>query len=105
MTNEKKISASLGNTPLSDVLPDDGLNREPGEHSNHESTSTRSSDEKPPFARIRENGFLRKCLELVSWTPKRCRWDPADPPKFSMGLNLLFGFVSCLLFALHNSHN
>jgi len=46
------------------------------------------------FAQLRGQHFSRKCWKLVTWTPKRCRWDPEDPPKFSMGLNLLFGFVS-----------
>jgi hypothetical protein len=59
-----------------------------------ESTSTTSVDEKRRFARVRDNVFARKCCAFASWTPKRCRWDPKDPPKFSMSLNLLFAFVS-----------
>ena len=57
-------------------------------------TSTTSSDEKGYFAQIKEHEFSKKFWNFVTWTPKRCRWDPEDPPKFSMGLNLLFGFVS-----------
>ena len=41
-----------------------------------------------------DNKFLRKCWTIFSWTPKWCRWDPEDPPKFSLALNLLFAFVS-----------
>jgi hypothetical protein len=69
-----------------------------GEHPT-DSTSTSSSVEKGYFTQIRNHEFSRKCWTLVTWTPKRCRWDPEDPPKFSMGLNLLFGFVSisCIL--------
>ena len=33
---------------------------------------------------------------IISWTPKRCRWDPESPPKFTLALNLLFGFVGHL---------
>lgn len=46
------------------------------------------------FDKIRNNGFLRQCRAVVSWTPPGCRWDPEHPPKFSMALNLLFAFVS-----------
>jgi hypothetical protein len=59
-----------------------------------ESTSTTSSDEKGYLAKIKDHEFLKRCWKVITWTPKRCRWDPEDPPKFSMGLNLLFGFVS-----------
>ena len=31
---------------------------------------------------------------FVSWAPKRCRYDANNPPKFTLGLNLLFSFVS-----------
>lgn len=27
------------------------------------------------------------------WTPRRCRYDPEDPPKFGWGLNLIFALV------------
>jgi hypothetical protein len=39
------------------------------------------------------SGFfgIRRAL---SWTPKTCRYDPENPPKFSIWLNLLFSFVS-----------
>ncbi len=53
-------------------------------------SSTTVSGEKTTFARIRRS----QVWSFLTWTPKRCRWDPASPPKFSMGLNLLFAFVS-----------
>jgi hypothetical protein len=63
----------------------------------NESTSTRSEDEKGRLAqRIREYEVARAFWRVISWTPKRCRWDPESPPKFSLGLNILFGFVSNL---------
>lgn len=58
------------------------------------STSTSSAESSKRFKNLRENGALRRIYEVVTYTPRRCRWDPEDPPKFSMGLNLLFGFVS-----------
>lgn len=66
---------------------------EAGEDSNG-STTASSIEEKRRFAQIRDNDFARKTWKVISWTPKRCRWDPESPPKFNMPLNLLFGFVS-----------
>ncbi|KAI4169219.1 MAG: hypothetical protein LQ348_007323, partial [Seirophora lacunosa] len=42
---------------------------------------------------------------LLSYTPRRCRYDPANPPKFSIALNLLFAFAASFTVAnLYYSH-
>lgn len=47
----------------------------------------------------------RKVYAVVTYTPKRCRYDPANPPKFSLPLNLLFGFAGCFTVAnLYYNH-
>jgi hypothetical protein len=70
-----------------------------------DSDSTRSSIEKRIFATVRNNEFARTCWRVVTWTPKRCRWDPESPPKFNMGLNLLFGFACTFTVAnLYYNH-
>lgn len=58
----------------------------------NDSLSAVESDEKRRFARLRDNEHAKTAWRIISWTPKRCRWDPNEPPHFSMGLNLLFGF-------------
>ena len=88
--DEKEFAAEL--PPLS-PLDGYGDKKEIEEHAN-KSMSTRSVDEKKRFPQTRDNAFARQCWTFVTWTPKRCRWDPNDPPKFSMALNLLFAFVS-----------
>ncbi len=35
-----------------------------------------------------------KLLSILTYTPKRCRYDPAKPPRFSLPLNLLFSFAA-----------
>lgn len=30
---------------------------------------------------------------ILTWAPKNCRYDPNEPPKFSLSLNLLFALV------------
>lgn len=34
---------------------------------------------------------------LWHWKPKAARYDPDNPPEFTMWINILFGFVSCVL--------
>ncbi|SPO04234.1 related to dityrosine transporter [Cephalotrichum gorgonifer] len=38
-------------------------------------------------------------LRILLWTPKRCRYDPNNPPEFTMFLNILFGFAACFTVA------
>lgn len=46
-----------------------------------------------------------KIYAIVSWTPPRCRWDPNNPPKFSMSMNVMFGFAGAFTVAnLYYSH-
>ena len=33
----------------------------------------------------------RRIYDVLSYTPRRCRYDPEHPFEFSMGLNVLFG--------------
>ncbi len=47
----------------------------------------------------------RSVYNIVTYTPKRCRYNPEKPFKFSMPLNLLFGFAGCFTVAnLYYSH-
>ncbi|KAI4255989.1 MAG: hypothetical protein L6R42_006455 [Xanthoria sp. 1 TBL-2021] len=44
-------------------------------------------------------------LGLIFYTPKRCRYDPANPPRFSIWLNLLFAFAGAFTVAnLYYNH-
>lgn len=36
---------------------------------------------------------LDRLRYVVTWAPKNCRYDPDEPPKFSLSLNLLFALV------------
>jgi hypothetical protein len=35
----------------------------------------------------------QKIIDIVTWIPPWCRWDPAKPPKFSIWHNILFAFA------------
>lgn len=90
MMEQKGLETGI--PPLSPPVNFDGKSDEDV----NESTSIGSLEEKKRFATLRENGFAKKVWAFVTWTPKRCRWNPDNPPKFSTALNLLFGFVSLL---------
>ena len=46
-----------------------------------------------------------KIYQVLSWTPPRCRWNPDEPPTFSMALNCLFAFAGAFTVAnLYYSH-
>jgi hypothetical protein len=83
-----------GTPPLSTTQQANDQKKTVAEGGSSGSTSIGSNENERRFARLRSHGFARTVWKFVTWTPKRCRWDPEDPPKFSMGLNLLFGFVS-----------
>ncbi|MCJ1231941.1 hypothetical protein MMC12_008620, partial [Toensbergia leucococca] len=47
----------------------------------------------------------QRIYSIISYTPQRCRYDPAQPPRFSMPLNLLFGFAGAFTVAnLYYNH-
>jgi hypothetical protein len=41
---------------------------------------------------IEKRKYWRRFADVVSWTPPRCRWDPENPSKFGLPLNILFAF-------------
>ncbi|KAL8916943.1 MAG: hypothetical protein Q9208_008264 [Pyrenodesmia sp. 3 TL-2023] len=52
-----------------------------------------------------EPKLWRRLYAVLSYTPKRCRFDPANPPKFSTALNLLFAFAGAFTVAnLYYNH-
>jgi hypothetical protein len=55
--------------------------------------------DRAPSTSSTRNGILYTLWKVLTWSPNRCRWDSANPPKFNMGLNLLFGFVSSSFYS------
>ncbi len=47
----------------------------------------------------------RRVYDTVFWVPPNCRWDPDEPPAFSMPLNILFAFAGAFTVAnLYYNH-
>lgn len=47
---------------------------------------------------------LDRLKHFATWAPKNCRYDPNEPPKFSLSLNLLFAVVSFRLCTKRQVH-
>lgn len=48
---------------------------------------------------------VHRAYDAISYTPKRCRWNPVEPPKFTIWLNLLFGAAGAFTVAnLYYTH-
>lgn len=45
---------------------------------------------------LTDRPWWRRGLDILFYTPKRCRWDPDNPPQFSMALNILFSVAACV---------
>ncbi|KAK3073620.1 hypothetical protein LTR53_004630 [Teratosphaeriaceae sp. CCFEE 6253] len=59
----------------------------------------------PKSASTPTPSLWQRTYSTLFWTPRRLRWDPAQPPKFSMGLNILFGFAGAFTVAnLYYNH-
>ncbi|KAI4123831.1 MAG: hypothetical protein LQ341_007143, partial [Variospora aurantia] len=67
-------------------------------HSGTEFGEEKTTSPSPP-------SIWQKIYRVLSYTPKRCRYDPANPPKFSIALNLLFAFAGAFTVAnLYYNH-
>lgn len=54
----------------------------------------------PDPSQLRERRTaLNRIGDFVTWTPKSCRYDPNQPPKFSLSLNLLFALAGTITVA------
>lgn len=49
--------------------------------------------------------MARRLIDIVTWTPLRCRYDPESPSKFTFALNLLFASAATFTVAnLYYNH-
>jgi hypothetical protein len=74
-----------------------------GKHDQQATTATPTtpSTTTPPST----PSLSRRIYTILTWTPPRCRWDPTQPPQFSMAMNVLFAFAAGFTVAnLYYSH-
>ncbi|ROT35615.1 membrane protein [Sodiomyces alkalinus F11] len=46
-----------------------------------------------------KQGLLGLVLAVMTWTPRRLRYDPGDPPEFGYGLNMLYALAATISVA------
>jgi len=94
-TNEANHDAKKGTTSPSSQSLD------------HNSSNTSSTEDRNPSTTKASPGrtVWTRLYDIITYTPRRCRWDPDSPPKFSMALNVLFAFSGAFTVAnLYYSH-
>ncbi|KAL8931225.1 MAG: hypothetical protein Q9211_007129, partial [Gyalolechia sp. 1 TL-2023] len=91
MTPAQHDSSSLHETQTSP--PDEG------------SASSRTASVERKDSLSSPRATWQKISDVLFYTPKRCRYNAANPPKFSTGLNLLFAFAAAFTVAnLYYNH-
>ena len=73
----------------------------------HASLTSQTNNEQNDKSTNETGRFLTfwRILDKITYTPKRCRWDPVEPPRFNIWLNLLFGAAGAFTVAnLYYSH-
>ena len=94
-SESKSKSEHQTSPPLSAASPD---------HASLASHTDNNQDDKSMTRAGRFATFWR-ILDTITYTPKRCRWDPVEPPRFNIWLNLLFGAAGAFTVAnLYYSH-
>jgi len=71
------------------------------------SSNNSIEEQSPQQSDTREcsRSIWRRGYDAVFWTPPRLRWNADEPPRFSMALNILFGFAGAFTVAnLYYSH-
>ncbi|KAL8704669.1 MAG: hypothetical protein Q9225_008073 [Loekoesia sp. 1 TL-2023] len=65
-----------------------------------------SQDPEEPGETEKKGGNLvTKGWNMISFTPRRCRWNPPKPPEFKLGLNILYSFAAAFSVAnLYYNH-
>lgn len=46
-----------------------------------------------------KRSIWHRIYNIIFWVPPNCRWDPENPPGFSMSLNFLFAFAGAFTVA------
>jgi hypothetical protein len=67
--------------------------------------SPNSDSNSQPPSKSQSQSLLRRIWTILTWMPPWCRWDPNQPPVFSMSMNVLFAFAGGFTVAnLYYSH-
>lgn len=104
MTDEKHVSPhapAIERQDTSEAEPQP----QPFAAATPDSTGSDNDNDAKSLDRPKRFAGFRRAYAAVTYTPQRCRWNPDDPPGFSIWMNLLFGFAGAFTVAnLYYSH-
>lgn len=75
------------------------------QHGDGTPTNSSASVAPPVPCKPRQRTHWQKLTDIISYTPRRCRYNPNQPFEFSTWLNVLFAFAGCFTVAnLYYTH-
>jgi hypothetical protein len=84
---ENTTELSSTNHPITSVNPDVHTPQQLGEvEKGHELVQNATEES------TAERSHWGRFIDIISWTPPRCRWNTENPSKFGLPLNILFAF-------------
>lgn len=83
----ERLELSCGNYPITSAHSNAPMSQGNEDEKSHTSNVQNATEE--PIAK---RTYWKKVIEIISWTPPRCRWDPENPSRFGLPLNILFAF-------------
>jgi hypothetical protein len=104
MKDESSLQDAAVTKPVPQTSPLPLPDSSSPDHASLTSQQHNDDDDKSTTAHSRNAKFWH-FYDAVTYTPKRCRWDPVEPPRFNIWLNILFGAAGAFTVAnLYYSH-
>ena len=94
--NDDGRDASKGVEAFADTGDENGLTAPSTVNDLHKIEHNEDADN---HTETTETPRWRRVYDILFWVPPNCRWDQDQPPKFSMGLNILFAFAGAFTVA------
>lgn len=94
-----RVSSDSGDPVPDGIFPTAGYGSQEAQGTDEEekpAVQDTTSNESVELEGRKGSTFLYRVGKFLTWTPRNCRHDPDNPPKFNLALNLLFALVSLL---------
>jgi hypothetical protein len=101
------VSATITNLATTERSDNPNKTIEPSSEaqSSHSDSEEKVVPPTPATTAAQDRSIWNKIHSIIYWTPPKCRWDPDDPPKFTLALNTLFAFAGAFTVAnLYYNH-
>lgn len=86
--SEKPVSGSIIEDPSASVSSQEDVEAE----AEAEVEAAEQHDVLHPYD-SKANNTLAKVARVLNWMPQRCRYDPENPPTFTLSMNIMLALV------------